>query len=73
MHDGDTHPLERWRQQAGIQTKTAAAAVLGMLPSQYGDIVAGRTEPSAARMRQIIEATDGQVTADELVGWKVAS
>lgn len=67
------HPLERWRLSAGIETKVAAATQLGMLPQQYCDIVAGRTEPSAARMRQIIEATDGQVTADDLVGWKVAS
>lgn len=67
------HPLERWRFGAGIPTKAAAAALLGMLPSQYGDIVAGRTEPSAARMRQIIEATNGLVTADDLVCWKAAS
>lgn len=73
MHEGETHPLERWRLAVGIPTKTAAAAQLGMQPSQYGDIVAGRTEPSAARMRQIIEATAGEVTADDLVGWRVAS
>lgn len=73
MQTTDTHPLERWRQAAGIATKAAAAAKLGMLPSQYGDIIAGRTEPSAARMRQIIEATDGEISADDLVSWKAAS
>jgi DNA-binding transcriptional regulator YdaS (Cro superfamily) len=65
--------LERWRLSAGIETKAAAAALLGMLPQQYCDIVAGRTEPSAARMRQIIEASNGLISADDLVSWKAAS
>lgn len=72
MQDPETHPLERWRAQAGITTKTTAARLLGMLPSQYGDIVAGRTEPSAARIREIVAATEGKVTADDLVMWKAA-
>lgn len=55
-----------------IPTKAAAAARLGITPTQYCDIVAGRTEPSAARMRQIIEATNGAITADDLVTWKAA-
>ena len=67
------HPMERWRILMGIPTKAEAAARLGMLPQQYSDIIAGRTEPSAARMRQILEAAEGHISADELVGWKVAS
>ena len=65
------HPLEVWRTEEGIPTKSAAAARLGMAPSQYGDIVAGRTEPSASRIREIVSATSGKVTADQLVMWKV--
>lgn len=73
METENLHPMERWRIAAGIATKAAAAARLGMLPQQYSDIIAGRTEPSAARMRQIIEAADGKISADDLVAWKVAS
>ena len=43
-----------------------------MTSTQYCDIVAGRTEPSAARMRQIIEKTEGFVTPADLVLWKAA-
>ena len=70
MQEPEAHPLERWRNAAGIPTKTAAARLLGMLPSQYGDILAGRTEPSAARIREIVAATGGKVSADDLVHWK---
>ena len=66
------HPLEEWRGREKIATKVQAALLLGMKPSQYGDIIAGRTEPSAARIRQIIEATRGLVTAEQLVMWKAA-
>lgn len=72
MQDPESHPLERWRISAGIVTKAEAARILGMFPSQYGDIIAGRTEPSAARIREIVSATDGKVTAEQLVMWKAA-
>lgn len=66
------HPLEAWREAEGIPTKAAAAALLGMTSTQYCDIVSGRTEPSAARMRQIIDRTAGAVSGDDLVMWKAA-
>lgn len=66
------HPLEHWRIAHEIKTKGAAALSLGMTPSQYGDIVSGRTEPSAARIREIVSRTDGEVSAEQLVMWKAA-
>jgi hypothetical protein len=65
-----THPLEVWRIKQRIPTKVLAAATLGMTIGQYGDIVAGRTEPSLARCREIVLATGGKVTATALVHWK---
>ena len=60
------HPLEIWRKREGIPSKRKTAQLIGMLPSQYGDVVVGRTYPSASRMRDIYEVTDGAVTPNDL-------
>lgn len=69
------HPLEQWRIAADIDTKTEAASVLGMKPSQYGDILAGRTEPSLERLRSIRARAQqfaplASLDVDAIIMWK---
>lgn len=64
------HPFEaNWRVPEGL-TKTAAAEFLGMTVSQYCDVVVGRTELSAAKIRDCVQRLEGRVTADEIVMWR---
>ena len=64
------HPLEIWRREQNIKTRTEAARILNISPSLWGHYVTGKGEPSPTRMREIMSLSNGQVTPNMIVLWR---
>ncbi len=69
MTKSKLHPFEKWRTAAGIETKAEAAETLGMSPSQYTDILAGRSDPSVKRVRIAYYTSGRKIDVRAVVLW----
>jgi DNA-binding transcriptional regulator YdaS (Cro superfamily) len=72
MLKNTAHPLEKWRQSAGIKTRAAAARLLGISPQLWNEVVHGRCGLSSKRMREIDRITAGAIDVRDLVFWTPA-
>lgn len=61
-----THPLERWRSANGLRVREAAGR-LGISAVSFYRLVSGKQRPSLGLVERAIAATNGAVTADELI------
>lgn len=66
------HPLTHYRRRHNL-TLVAFAAVAGTTAGTISRIETGAKDPSASMLRQLIAATGGEVTADDIISFQPAA
>jgi transcriptional regulator with XRE-family HTH domain len=62
------HPLTRYRQRHGL-TLAAFATLVGTTKGTISRIETGTREPAMSLLRQIVAATNYEVSADDIIHW----
>jgi transcriptional regulator with XRE-family HTH domain len=65
------HPLTRYRQRHNL-TLVAFAAQVGTTAGTISRIETGAKEPSVGMLRQLLAATRGEVSADDIISFQPA-
>jgi len=69
MQSSDTeHPLRTYRRKHGL-SQDALAQCAETTKATISRIEAGNLDPTFDLMRRLFAATEGEVTADEMIAW----
>jgi transcriptional regulator with XRE-family HTH domain len=68
MQPAEEHPLRVYRRRKKISQKTLAARV-GTTKGHISQIETGVLEPGLGLLRRLIQATDYEVTCDDILWW----
>lgn len=60
------HPLKTYRDERGL-TMAAFARIAGTSESTISRVESGQLQPTFPLLRRLVDATDGSVSADQLL------